>query len=172
MYFLKRNFKTIILYVLALGLIGTILAYFIVGNTYDYKEYYSLSESFSTTQEDELSIKLNQEVNSQFNTRAATIDYSTESQYLSLNIESMPGDDVSTIKKQFDELLVNMGVEYEEGIDVTIDNNSNNILKTSIIVVSVILGIILGLIHGLRNKRIETDEDVKYYLDEKPLGTF
>ncbi|WP_411843704.1 hypothetical protein [Salinicoccus sp. HZC-1] len=131
-----------------------------------------MSEPFSTTQEDELSIKLNQEVNSQYDERPVSIGYSAESQYLSLNIESISRDDVSSIKNQFEALLNGMGVEYEKGIDVTIESNSNTFVKVFIIVASLIIGIILGLIHGLRNRRIETDEDVKYYLDEKTLGTF
>src|SRR5699024_12302863 len=88
MYFFKRNFKTIILYVLALGITGTVIACFMAGNTYDYEEYYSLSEPLSTTQQDELSIQLNQQVNSELDDRAATIGYSSESQYLSLNLDS------------------------------------------------------------------------------------
>lgn len=172
MYFLKRNFKTIILYILAMGLIGTMIAYFLVGDTYDYEEYYSLSEPFSTTQEDELSIKLNQEINAQYEKRVASISYSAESQYLSLNVNEMPADDVSQIKNQFDSLLDEMGMEYEEGINTNIESTSNILMKVIIIAISIILGSFLGLMHSLQNRRIETDEDVKYYLNEKTLGTF
>jgi len=172
MYFFKRNFKTIILYVLALGITGTVLSYFIVGNTYDYEEYYSLSEPLSTTQQDELNIQLNQQVNSELDDRAATIGYSSESQYLSLNIDSLPADDVSDIKNQFDSLLDDMDVGYEEGIDITAESNSNTSLKILIIAIALILGGLAGVIHGLQNRRIISDEDVKYYLNEKTLGTF
>lgn len=172
MYFFKRNFKTIILYVLALGITGTVIAYFMAGNTYDYEEYYSLSEPLSTTQQDELSIQLNQQVNSELDDRAATIGYSSESQYLSLNIDSMSAGDVSDIKKQFDAILDDMDVGYEEGIDITVDTNSNIIAKILIIAASIIVGFIFGVIHGLQNRRITSDEDIKYYLNEKTLGTF
>lgn len=172
MYFFKRNFKTIILYVLALGITGTVIAYFMAGNTYDYEEYYSLSEPLSTTQQDELSIQLNQQVNSELDDRAATIGYSSESQYLSLNIDSMSAGDVSDIKKQFDAILDDMDVGYEEGIDITVDTNSNIIVKILIIAASIIVGFIFGVIHGLQNRRITSDEDIKYYLNEKTLGTF
>lgn len=172
MHFLKRNFKTIILYVLALGTIGTLFAYFIAGSTYDYEEYYSLSEPLSTTQEDELAIQLNQEVNSQFDGRVASIGYSAESQYLSLNVESMSKNEVSSIKTQFDAILDGMSIQYEDGVDVAINIESNVLLKLLITGVSLLLGAILGLTHGMLNRRIETDEDVKYYLDEKTLGTF
>lgn len=172
MYFLKRNFRTIILYILAMGLSGTMIAYFLVEDTYDYEEYYSLSEPFSTTQEDELSIKLNQEINAQYDKSVASIGYSAESQYLSLNVNEMPADDVSQIKNQFDGLLDEMGMEYEEGINTNIESTSNILMKVVIIVISIILGSLLGLIDSLRNRRVETDEDVKYYLNEKTLGTF
>ena len=172
MYFFKRNFKTIILYVLALGITGTVIAYFMAGNTYDYEEYYSLSEPLSTTQQDELSIQLNQQVNSELDDRAATIGYSSESQYLSLNIDSMSAGDVSDIKNQFDAILDDMDVGYEEGIDITVDTNSNIIAKILIIAASIIVGFIFGVIHGLQNRRITSDEDIKYYLNEKTLGTF
>src|SRR5699024_6308438 len=167
----KRNFKTIILYVLALGITSTVIAY-LVGNTYDYEEYYSLSEPLSTTHQDELSIQLNQQVNSELDDRAATIGYSSESQYLSLNIDSMSAGDVSDVKKQFDAILDDMDVGYEEGIDITVDTNSNIIEKILIIGASIIVGFIFGVIHGLQNRRITSDEDIKYYLNEKTLGTF
>lgn len=172
MYFFKRSFKTIILYILAMGIIGTMIAYFMVGNTYDYEEYYSLSEPLSTTQEDELAIKLNQEVNAELGERAASIEYSSESQYLSFNIKSVSEGDISNIKNQFDTLLDDSSIGYEEGIDITVNVNSNTVMKVIIIAASVILGFIFGIIHGIRHRRILSDEDVKYYLDEKTLGTF
>lgn len=172
MYFFKRNFKTIILYILAMGIIGTMIAYFMAGNTYDYEEYYSLSEPLSTTQEDELAIKLNQEVNAELGERAASIEYSPESQYLSLDVESVSEDEVSNIKNQFDALLDDSGIGYEEGVNITIDANSDIVMKVIIIAASVILGFIFGIIQGIRNRRILSDEDVKYYLDEKTVGTF
>src|SRR5699024_7824435 len=105
MHFLKKNFKTIMLYILVMGTAGTLVAYFLAGSTYDYEEYYSLSEPLTTTQEDALSIELNQEINSQFEGQAASIGYSTESQYLSLNVDSMSHSELSTIKAQFDSML-------------------------------------------------------------------
>src|SRR5699024_4953612 len=143
-----------------------------IWNTYDYEEYYSLSEPLSTTHQDELSIQLNQQVNSELDDRAATIGYSSESQYLSLNIDSMSAGDVSDVKKQFDAILDDMDVGYEEGIDITVDTNSNIIEKILIIGASIIVGFIFGVIHGLQNRRITSDEDIKYYLNEKTLGTF
>lgn len=172
MHFLKKNFKTIILYMLILGTAGTLIAYFLAGSTYDYEEYYSLSEPLTTTQEDELSIELNQEINSQYEGQAASIGYSSESQYLSLNMDSMSQNDLSTIKTQFDYILGRMGVQYEDGVDVTITPDSNVVSKLAIIGVSLLVGVILGVVHGTMNRRIETDEDVRYYLNEKTLGIF
>ena len=172
MHFLKRNFKTIVLYMLILGTAGALLAYFLAGSTYDYEEYYSLSEPLTTTQEDELSIGLNQEINSQYEGQAASIGYSSESQYLSLNVDSMSQSELSTIKAQFDSMLEEMGIQYEDGVDVTITADSNAVFKLVIIGVSLLVGVILGVIHGIWNRRVETDEDVRYYLNEKTLGIF
>src|SRR5699024_4575848 len=172
MHFLKRNFKTIVLYMLILGTAGTLVAYFLAGSTYDYEEYYSLSEPLTTTQEDALSIELNQEINSQFEGQAASIGYSTESQYLSLNMDSMSQSDISSIKNEFDSILGGMRIQYEDGVDVTIGSDSNISFKLAIIGISLLSGAILGLVYGTRNRRIETDEDIKYYLNEKTLGIF
>ncbi len=172
MHFFKRNFKTILLDILIIGTIGTLISYFLIGDTYDYEEYYSLSDPLTTTQVDELSIQLNQDINSQFDGQPATIKYSTESQYLSLNVKSMVQGDISTVKTQFDEMLDNMGLQYEEGVDITIHTEPNIVPKLIIIGIFLLLGVILGLLQSMMNKRIETDEDVEYYLNEKTLGTF
>src|SRR5699024_11545810 len=117
MHFLKRNFKTIIFYMLILGTAGTLIAYFLAGSTYDYEEYYSLSEPLTTTQEDELSIGLNQEINSRYEGEASSIGYSPESQYLTLNVDSMSQSELSNIKTQFDSMLEEMGIQYEDGVN-------------------------------------------------------
>jgi len=172
MYFLKRNFKTIAVYMLSLGVIGTIVAFLIVGNTYNYEEYYSLSEPLSTTQEDELVIKLNQEVNSSFDNRLAVLNYSPESQYLQLTISGATSDEISSIRTQFNGLLENSDISYKENIDKTITPDNQIIFKIIIIILGLILGLILGVIHSIMDKRVRTDEDVDIYLNQKSLGIF
>src|SRR5699024_6300723 len=130
MYFLKRNFKTIALYMLSLGVIGTIVTFFNVDNTYKYEEYYSLSEPLSTTQEDELVIKLNQEVNSSFDNRLTVLNYSPDSQYLQLTISGSTSDEISSIRTQFNEILDNHDVSYTENIDTTITPDNQIISKS------------------------------------------
>src|SRR5699024_5389527 len=172
MYFLKRNFKTIILYILSFGVVGTIAALLLVSNTYNYEEYYSVSEPLSTTQEDELSIQLNQSVNSHFDYKVASLDYSSESQYLQLTIDEASSEELSTIKSQFNEILDNSNISYSENIDTTISADGQSLHKTIVIVLSLIIGLFLGVIHAVMDKRIRTDEYVDYYLDQKSIGIF
>jgi len=172
MYFLKRNFKTIALYMLSLGVIGTIVTFFNVDNTYKYEEYYSLSEPLSTTQEDELVIKLNQEVNSSFDNRLAVLNYSPDSQYLQLTISGSTSDEISSIRTQFNEILDNHDVSYTENIDITITPDNQIIFKIIIIILGLMFGLILGVIHSILDKRVRTDEDVDVYLNQKSLGIF
>jgi len=172
MYFLKRNFKTIVVYMLSLGVIGTIVAFFIVDNTYNYEEYYSLSEPLSTTQEDELVIKLNQEVNSNFDNRLAALNYSPDSQYLQLAISGATSDEISSIRTKFNEILDNNDVSHQENIDTTITPDNQIIFKIIIIISGLIFGLMLGYIHSIMDKRVRTDEDVDVYLNQKSLGTF
>src|SRR5699024_11246906 len=98
--------------------------------------------------------------------------YSSESQYLTLNVDSMSQSELSTIKTHFDSIMESMGIQYEDGVDVTITTDSNTVFKLVIIGVSLLVGVILGVIHGTGNRRIGTDEDVRYYLNEKTLGIF
>lgn len=172
MYFLKRNFKTIVLYMLSLGVIGTIVTFFLVGNTYEYEEYYSLSEPLSTTQEDELSIQLNQEVNSNFDNRVVVLEYSSESQYLQLSINGVSSDEISSIRTRFNEMMDDSGISYNENIDTTISADSQFIYKTIIIIAGLIIGLLFGMIHSIMDKRIRTDEDVDFHLKQKTLGIF
>src|SRR5699024_6435154 len=146
----KRNFKTIIFYMLILGTAGTLIAYFLAGSTYDYEEYYSLSEPLTTTQEDELSIGLNQEINSRYEGEAASIGYSSESQYLTLNVDSMSHSELSTIQTPFDSIMDSLGTQYEHGVDGTITPDSHSVFQLVIIGVSLLVGVILGVIHGTR----------------------
>ena len=157
---------------LSLGVIGTIITFFIVDNTYKYEEYYSLSEPLSTTQEDELVIKLNQEVNSSFDNRLAVLNYSPDSQYLQLTISGSTSDEISSIRTQFNEILDNHDVSYTENIDITITPDNQIIFKIIIIILGLMFGLILGVIHSILDKRVRTDEDVDVYLNQKSLGIF
>lgn len=172
MYFLKRNLSTIILYMLVFGVIGTMIAFFLMSDTYDYDEYYSLSDPLSTTQEDELSIQLNQTINNNYNNRVTKLEYSPESQYLQLSIDSASSDEISSIKSQFNELLDSNGIFYTEDIDSAVSMDGQYFYKALLIILSLIIGIIVGLLHSTMDRRIKSDEDVKNYLGQKSLGTF
>src|SRR5699024_9296864 len=124
------------------------------------EEYYSLSEPLSTTQEDELVIKLNQEVNSSFDNRLAVLNYSPDSQYLQLTISGSTSDEISSIRTQFNEILDNHDVSYTENIDITITPDNQIIFKIIIIILGLMFGLILGVIHSILDKRVRTDEDV------------
>src|SRR5699024_10176269 len=115
---------------------------------------------------------LNQEINSQYEGQAASIGYSSDSQYLSLNVDSLSQSELSTIKTQFDSMLADMGIQYEDGVDVTVTADSNPVFTLVIIGVSLLVCVIRCVFHGIWNRRVETNEDVSYYLNEKTLGIF
>ncbi|WP_020006180.1 hypothetical protein [Salinicoccus albus] len=172
MYFLKRNIRSIIIYMLVFGVIGTIASYFLLGNTYDYETYYPLDENLTPSQEQKLSDQVNQSMAADSDDGMVSVQYDSDAGHLRIEMRSVTSNDVSSVSSDFENILDAQGITYDAGADVSVTVNGQYIARASVIGVLILLGLIAGMIHSLLDRRVKSDEDVHHYLDEKVIGKF
>lgn len=172
MYFLKKNALNVIIFVLIFGVIGTLINLVVPAGSYEYEEYYTIEGDVSPNATGELNASLNDNVNNQFNEKAAVITQQPDSNILQLNIHTTDRNNVDAVSSQVNNIISEQGYSVTDISGSNIYQLENNALKIFIIVLSLFVGLIIGLVVSLLNKSISTDDDYEHYLGEKTLGTF
>ena len=173
MYFIKKNLLNIIICVLAFGVIGTAVNFFIPPSGTTYEEYYTLESGLEPNTIANLNIQLNTSVNNASeNIKVASIDGEASSNILQLEINTEPGIEYTSIQSQVMDLLSEEGLVVSDSTVFELYETQNTALKTIIILISLLIGAAVGILTAMNNRNISTEEDIQHYLGERTLGTF
>lgn len=173
MYFIKKNLLNIIICVLAFGVIGTAVNFFIPPSGTTYEEYYTLESGLEPNSIANLNIQLNETVNNASeNIKVANLEGQSESNIVKLTINTEAGIEYVSIQNQVMDLLTEEGMVITDSNVFEMYSEQNTALKLIIIVISLLVGAAVGIITALNNRNISTEEDIQHYLGERTLGTF
>lgn len=173
MYFIKKNLLNIIICVLAFGVIGTAVNFFIPPSGTTYEEYYTLESGLEPNTIANLNIQLNTSVNNASeNIKVASVDGEASSNILQLEINTEPGIEYTSIQSQVMDLLSEEGLVVSDSTVFELYETQNTALKTIIILISLLIGAAVGILTAMNNRNISTEEDIQHYLGERTLGTF
>ncbi|MDB0579513.1 hypothetical protein [Salinicoccus roseus] len=168
MHFLKRNYETIILYILVFGVLGTIVARMAADSVYSYEAEYSLNDGGIEGFEENVSFVLDDIEEA----RGFGVEYDEGFSYISLTADEVTSIEVSELNKRMENLLNENGIYDYSHVNSRTLLDGNYSLKAIIIFIFLVAGLIAGLFHSGRNRRITTEKDVQYYLKQESLGSF
>ena len=173
MYFIKKNLLNIIICVLAFGVIGTAVNFFIPPSSTTYEEYYTLENGLEPNSIANLNIQLNETVNNvSENIKVASVEGQSGSDILSLIINTEAGINYNSIHAQAMDIIADEGIVTADNAGMNMYETPNTALKSLIILMSLLIGAAIGIIMALNNRNISTEEDIQHYLGERTLGTF
>jgi len=173
MYFIKKNLLNIIICVLAFGVIGTAVNFFIPPSSTTYEEYYTLESGLEPNSIANLNIQLNETVNNASdNIRVASVEGQSGSDMLKLVIGTESGINYNSIHAQAMDIIAGEGIVTADSAGLNTFETANTALKLIIILISLLIGAAAGIIIALNNRNISTEEDIQHYLGERTLGTF
>ncbi|CAD2077644.1 hypothetical protein GCM10007275_06780 [Jeotgalicoccus coquinae] len=173
MYFIKKNLINIIICVLAFGVIGTAVNFFIPPSSTTYEEYYTLESGLEPNSIANLNIQLNETVNNASdNIRVASVEGQSGSDMLKLVIGTESGINYNSIHAQAMDIIAGEGIVTADSAGLNTFETPNTALKLIIILISLLIGAAAGIIIALNNRNISTEEDIQHYLGERTLGTF
>lgn len=173
MYFLKKNLLNIIIWTLALGVVGTAVNFFIPPSSTTYEEYYTLESGLEPNTIANLNIQFNETVNkASDNILVAAADGQSGSDILHLTITTEPGINYNSIQAQAMDILAEDVVLTPDSTAPNVYETQNDALKIIIILLSLLIGAGIGIVTALSNRNISTEEDIEHYLGERTLGTF
>lgn len=173
MYFIKKNLLNIIICVLAFGVIGTAVNFFIPPSGTTYEEYYTLESGLEPNSIANLNIQLNETVNNASeNIKVANIEGQSGSNIVKLTINTEAGIEYVSIQNQVMDLLTEERMVITDSKVFEMYSEQNTALKLIIISISLLVGAAVGIITALNNRNISTEEDIQHYLGERTLGTF
>ena len=173
MYFIKKNLINIIICVLAFGVIGTVVNFFIPPSSITYEEYYTLESGLEPNTIANLNIQLNETVNNTSdNIKVAGVEGQSGSDILKLIISTESGITYNSIHAQAMDIIDGEGLVTGDSTGQNIFEISNTGLKVIIILITLLIGLAVGIITALNNRNVNTEEDIQHYLGERTLGTF
>lgn len=173
MYFIKKNLLNIVICILAFGVIGTVVNFFIPPSGTTYEEYYTLESELAPNTIANLNIQLNETVNNASeNIKVADVKGQSGSNILQLTINTEAGIEYVSIQNQVMDLLSEEGLFVSDSTVFEMYAEQNTLLKVLIILLSLLIGAAVGIMTALNNRNISTEEDIQHYLGERTLGTF
>lgn len=171
MYIVKKNLSNIIIFILIFGLIGTVVNLFISPQTSTHEEYYTIESTLEQNTIANLNIELNKSVNN-ISDNFKVAEISGGGNVIGLKLVTASGINYESIRAQTLDVLIDEGVVLGENLSENIFEAENNVLKTVIILFSLLVGLVVGLIIAVKNKNINTEEDIQHFLGERTIGTF
>ena len=173
MYFIKKNLLNIVICILAFGVIGTAVNFFIPPSGTTYEEYYTLESELAPNTIANLNIQLNETINNASeNIKVADVEGQSGSNLLQLTVNTEAGIEHVSIQNQVMDLLSEEGMAVADSVVFEIYSEQNTLLKALIILLSLLIGAAVGVMTALNNRNISTEEDIQHYLGERTLGTF
>lgn len=173
MYFIKKNLLNIVICILAFGVIGTAVNFFIPPSGTTYEEYYTLESELAPNTIANLNIQLNETINNATeNIKVADVEGQSGSNILQLTINTEAGIEHVSIQNQVMDLLSEEGLFVSDSVVFEIYAEQNTLLKALIILMALLIGAAVGIMTALNNRNISTEEDIQHYLGERTLGTF
>lgn len=173
MYFIKKNLLNIIICVLAFGVIGTAVNFFIPPSSTTYEEYYTLESGLEPNSIANLNIQLNETVNNASeNIKVASVEGQSGSNMLKLVVSTESGINYNSIHAQAMDVIAESGIVTADSSGINTFESPNTALKVIIILISLLIGAVVGIFTALNNRNISTEEDIQHYLGERTLGTF
>ncbi|WP_213810174.1 hypothetical protein [Jeotgalicoccus sp. WY2] len=173
MYFIKKNLLNIVICILAFGVIGTAVNFFIPPSGTTYEEYYTLESELAPNTIANLNIQLNETINNASeNIKVADVTGQSGSNILQLTIHTEAGIEYISIQNQVMDMLTEEGLAVSDSVVFEMYTEQNTLLKALIILLSLLIGAAVGIMTALNNRNISTEEDIQHYLGERTLGTF
>lgn len=173
MYFLKKNLVNVLIWTLALGVLGTVVSFFIPPSSTAYEEYYTLETALEPNAIANLNIQFNETLNqSSENVQVAQANGQSGSDMLQLVINTEAGINYESIHAQAADIIAEEGIVTVDTAGANVYDTENGVLKMIIILLSLIIGAGIGITTALGNKNISTEDDIQHYLGERTLGTF